>query len=104
MDLAVGLSDSWVSSSLKISPEQQTDFLQKSVDRKLPLSRESYDKIKKLCLSKKCLLAGVYMTKLVTEGSLIKTAKKQNCNTIGLLDTLKKAIEELYLRAILQIA
>ena len=48
MDLAGGLTSSWVSSSLKISPEEQTVFLQKLVDRKLPISSASYDKTKKI--------------------------------------------------------
>lgn len=48
MDLAGGLTSAWVSSSLKISPEGQVDFLQKVVDRKLPLSSASYDKTKKI--------------------------------------------------------
>lgn len=48
MDLAGGLINAWVSSSLKISPEGQTDFLQKVVDRKLPVSHASYDKTKKI--------------------------------------------------------
>ena len=48
MDLAGGLTDSWVSSSLKILPKEQADFLQKLVECKLPVSRESYDKTKKI--------------------------------------------------------
>ena len=43
-----GLTNAWVSSSLKISPERQVDFLQKVVDRKLPISSASYDKTKKI--------------------------------------------------------
>jgi beta-lactamase class D len=43
-----GLTQAWVSSSLKISPEGQVDFLQKVVDRKLPVSSASYDKTKKI--------------------------------------------------------
>jgi beta-lactamase class D len=48
MDLAGGLTSSWVSSSLKISPEGQADFLQKVADGKLPVSAKSYDKTKKV--------------------------------------------------------
>ncbi len=48
MDLAGGLTNAWISSSLKISPEGQTEFLQKVVDRKLPISSASYDKTKKI--------------------------------------------------------
>ena len=43
-----GLTQAWVSSSLKISSEGQVDFLQKVVDRKLPISSASYDKTKKI--------------------------------------------------------
>ena len=48
MDLSGGLTSAWVSSSLKISPNEQTEFLQKLVDRKLPVSKLSYDKTKKI--------------------------------------------------------
>ena len=48
MDLTGGLTSAWVSSSLKISPEGQADFLQKVVDRKLSLSSPSYDKTKQV--------------------------------------------------------
>jgi beta-lactamase class D len=48
MDLSGGLTNAWVSSSLKISPEEQTVFLQKLVDQKLPVSRASYDKTKEI--------------------------------------------------------
>lgn len=44
-----GLTHAWIlSSSLKISPEEQTVFLQKVVDRTLPISKASYDKTKKI--------------------------------------------------------
>lgn len=48
MDLTGGLTNSWVSSSLKISTEGQVDFLQKVLDRKFSLSGASYDKTKKI--------------------------------------------------------
>jgi beta-lactamase class D OXA-29 len=48
MNLAGGLTNAWISSSLKISPEEQTEFLQKIVDHKLPVSQASYDKTKKI--------------------------------------------------------
>ena len=38
------------------------------------------------------------MVKLATENSLTKTAVKQIYSMVGLLDILKKAIEELYLQ------
>ncbi|MDX1924734.1 MAG: class D beta-lactamase [Rickettsiaceae bacterium] len=43
-----GLTQAWLSSSLKISPEGQVDFLQKVVDRKLPISSRGYNKTKKI--------------------------------------------------------
>lgn len=44
-----GLSHAWIlSSSLKISPEEQAVFLQKLVDQKLPVSKASYDKTKNI--------------------------------------------------------
>ncbi len=48
MDLAVGLTDFWVSSSLKISHEEQVDFFQNVLEHKLPISNASYDKTKKI--------------------------------------------------------
>ncbi len=48
MDLSGGLTTAWVSSSLKISPEDQTLFLQKLVDRKLQVNKASYDKTKEI--------------------------------------------------------
>ncbi|MYM91464.1 class D beta-lactamase, partial [Rugamonas sp. FT82W] len=38
-----GLSMSWIESSLKISPAEQTAFLRKIVNRQLPLSAHAYD-------------------------------------------------------------
>ncbi len=44
-----GLTHAWIlSSSLKISPEEQTVFLQKLVDQKLPVNKASYDKTKNI--------------------------------------------------------
>jgi len=43
-----GLSRSWISSSLKISPYQQLDFLQSIIEQKLPVSKKSYDNTKKI--------------------------------------------------------
>lgn len=38
-----GLTHSWLSSSLKISPREQIGFLRSIVDRKLPVSAKAYD-------------------------------------------------------------
>lgn len=43
-----GLTHAWLSSSLAISPEEQTLFLQKIVDNKLPVSSKSYEMTKKI--------------------------------------------------------
>lgn len=47
-DLSGGLTQAWISSSLKISPEEQTVFLQKIVDRKLSVSTSSYEDTKNI--------------------------------------------------------
>lgn len=39
-----GLTQAWVSSSLKISPEEQVRFLQKLIDRRWSIHSSSYDK------------------------------------------------------------
>lgn len=38
-----GLTDSWLSSSLEISPEEQVVFLQKFLDNKLPVSLKAHE-------------------------------------------------------------
>jgi beta-lactamase class D len=43
-----GLTRAWVSSSLEISPDEQTEFLQKIVEQTLPVSKTSYDLTKKI--------------------------------------------------------
>lgn len=42
------LDQAWITSSLKISPIEQTEFLQKVIDCKLPVSKTSYDKTKNI--------------------------------------------------------
>lgn len=48
MDLSGGLTSSWVSSSLKISPEEYIEFLSRLVEHKLPVSDASYQKTKNI--------------------------------------------------------
>ena len=43
-----GLANSWLSSSLEISPEEQVEFLQKLVDNKLPVSLKSHQMTKNI--------------------------------------------------------
>lgn len=43
-----GLLNSWLSSTLKISPFEQVDFLQKLVENKLPVSPKAMDMTKKI--------------------------------------------------------
>jgi beta-lactamase class D OXA-29 len=43
-----GLISAWISSSLEISPEEQTEFLQKLIDNKLPVSQKSLEMTKKI--------------------------------------------------------
>jgi beta-lactamase class D len=38
-----GLTMSWIASSLKISPDEQIDFLRKIVNRQLPISPQAYE-------------------------------------------------------------
>ncbi len=38
-----GLTHSWLSSSLKISPDEQASFIRRILDRKLPLSAKAYE-------------------------------------------------------------
>lgn len=47
-DLSAGLTHAWVSSSLKISPNDQTEFLARVIERTLSVSHASYDKTKKI--------------------------------------------------------
>lgn len=48
MDLSGGLTEAWVSSSLKISPLEQVVFLKKVVEQKLPISKKAYDLTKEI--------------------------------------------------------
>ncbi len=48
MDLSGGLTEAWVSSSLKISPIDQVAFLQKIVNQKLPVSKKAYENTKRI--------------------------------------------------------
>lgn len=43
-----GLTHSWLSSSLAISPEEQTIFLQQLTEQKLPVSHKAYEMTKKI--------------------------------------------------------
>lgn len=46
-DMSGGLASSWLSSSLKISPKRQTDFIQKMIQEKLPISSYAIQMTKK---------------------------------------------------------
>ncbi len=48
MDLSGGLTEAWISSSLKISPIEQIGFLQKIEGQKLPVSKKAYENTKKI--------------------------------------------------------
>lgn len=48
MDLSGGLTNAWLSSSLKISPDEQTNFLQKMIGRKFDITASSYEKTKQI--------------------------------------------------------
>ena len=47
-DLTGGLSSSWVSSFLKISPEEYVEFLTRLVEQKLPINYQAYQKTKNI--------------------------------------------------------
>lgn len=53
-----GLTQAWVSSSLEISPAEQAEFLQKLVDKKLPVSDKAFEMTKKSCLERSYQMAG----------------------------------------------
>lgn len=44
----VGLTESWLMSSLKISPDEQVEFLKRFLDGKLPISAEAVEKAKQI--------------------------------------------------------
>jgi beta-lactamase class D len=48
MDVSAGLPNFWVSSSLKISPIEQMDFLEKIINHKLNISLYSFEKTKNI--------------------------------------------------------
>jgi beta-lactamase class D len=48
MDISGGLTDAWISSSLKISPKEQVRFLQNFIDRKLPVVDKAYQMTKNI--------------------------------------------------------
>lgn len=50
MDLSGGLTAAWVSSSLKISPLEQINFLQKITSQKLLITKKAYEKTKEIML------------------------------------------------------
>jgi len=47
-DISGGLTRSWLNSSLKITPDEQIQFIQKMIDHKLPVSTKSLDKTKSI--------------------------------------------------------
>lgn len=51
-DTAGGIDQFWLSGGLKITPQQQIDFLKKLHDNKLPFSLRSMDKVKNIMIVK----------------------------------------------------
>jgi beta-lactamase class D len=45
-----GLQQAWITSSLRISPQEQLSFLRKLVNRKLPVSKHAYDMTARIML------------------------------------------------------
>ena len=53
-----GLTQSWLGNSLKISPSEQINFLEKLASNKLPVSNYATQKTKTLCSRKNSKMAG----------------------------------------------
>lgn len=47
-DVSGGLAQSWLNSSIRITPNEQIQFLQKMMDRQLPVSAKAYEMTKKI--------------------------------------------------------
>lgn len=78
-----GLTQSWLSSSLEISPEEQTIFLQKLVDSKLQISPKSLEMTKNI-LFVEDLVNGWKLYGKTGFGSVLnekKTQKLENCKS-----------------------
>ena len=54
-DTSGGIDKFWLSSELRITPEQQIDFLRRLHDNKLPFSQRSMDIVKKIMIAKDTL-------------------------------------------------
>lgn len=54
-DLSGGIDKFWLSGGLRISPQQQIDFLKRLHDNKLPFSQRSMDIVKEIMISKDTL-------------------------------------------------
>lgn len=52
-DISGGLTQFWLGSSLKISPEEQLRFLQQLYLEKLPFSKKTYEKVKNIMIEEK---------------------------------------------------
>lgn len=47
-DVSGGLEKSWLNSSIKITPDQQIEFLQGMIDQKLPVSKKAFEMTKSI--------------------------------------------------------
>ena len=87
-----GLTHSWLSSSLEISPEEQTIFLQKLVDGKLPISPKALEMTKNI-LFVEDLLDGWTLYGKTGFGSVLneeKTKKLENRKNEWFVGWIKK--------------
>lgn len=54
-DTSGGIDKFWLTGNLRITPEQQIDFLRRLHDNKLPFSQKSIDIVKKIMIAKDTL-------------------------------------------------
>lgn len=93
-----GLTNSWLSSSLEISPEEQVVFLQNLIDNKLPISLKSHEMTKNILFVEE-LPSGWKLYGKTGNGSQLNKnrTKKLDLQKDGLLVGFKEIIGLLYL-------
>lgn len=103
-DLSGGLTNAWIWSgrSLKISPEQQVDFLMRVGERRFPLSKASYHKTKAIMFLQE-MPGGWKLYGKTGNGRHIDQVRAViplTCSTVDLSAILRKPIAESCLLAI----
>jgi beta-lactamase class D len=72
-----GLTNSWISSSLEISPSEQAEFLQKLIDKKFPVSEKAIEMTKKI-LFREELPGGWMMYGKTGNGNVLNSDRSAN--------------------------